>query len=85
MEPYASCLKYHGSDNLRLISIKGLQSEDACFCFSTWYEKTSGYEKMASFTVGQVIRCRDAKTTKFSFAAVAWEAGKPLVMEEVEG
>ncbi|XP_009773230.1 alcohol dehydrogenase 3-like [Nicotiana tabacum] len=28
-----------------------------------------------SSTVGQVIRCK---------AAVAWEAGKPLVMEEVE-
>lgn len=32
-------------------------------------------EKMPSSTVGQVIRCR---------AAVAWEAGKPLVIEEVE-
>ncbi|KAK9986736.1 hypothetical protein SO802_031687 [Lithocarpus litseifolius] len=30
---------------------------------------------MSSTTAGQVIRCK---------AAVAWEAGKPLVIEEVE-
>ncbi|KAF3956215.1 hypothetical protein CMV_018637 [Castanea mollissima] len=32
-------------------------------------------KNMSSTTAGQVIRCK---------AAVAWEAGKPLVIEEVE-
>ncbi|OMO56314.1 Alcohol dehydrogenase superfamily, zinc-type [Corchorus olitorius] len=49
---------------------------------------------MASNTIGQVIRCKDIKlirtdttldlSQKAEKAAVAWEAGKPLVIEEVE-
>ncbi|KAL7594429.1 hypothetical protein Lser_V15G30762 [Lactuca serriola] len=60
---------------MELAGVRSLRTPFRKSCFHTLFQRSSNTKIKMSSTTNEVIRCK---------AAVAWEAGKPLVIEEVE-